>query len=212
MWLHPRLPLSVARLAFLLALLVSLGAQVIEFEQNGLRYKTLTRNGVTIMFAPLPSHVREYSIVQVAVSNGSKIAWTVKPEDFTYQRDDGSIAEASPALKVVTSLVEKASRHDVIKLVSTYEAGIYGNSRLQSTNGYEVRRRNALAEVTSARLKAAAAASAIALVSTKLSPGDSTDGAVFFANSGKPLGPGKLRIHAAGENFEFKSEPELILR
>ena len=212
MWSRLRLPLFLAQLLCLIALSSSLGAQVIEFEQSGLRYKTLTKNGFTIMFAPLPSHVREYSIVQVAVSNGSKIAWTVKPEDFTYQRDDGTLAEASPAVKVVTSLVEKASKHDVIKLVSTYEAGIYGNSRLQSTNGYEVRRRNALAEVTSARLKAAAAASAIALVATKLGPGESTDGAVFFANSGKPLGPGKLRIHAAGENFEFKSEPELLLR
>ncbi len=212
MSLRPRLPILVARLAILLAVCSSLRTQTIEFEQNGLRYKTLTKNGVTIMFAPLPSHVREFSIVQVAVSNGSKIAWTVKPEDFTYQRDNGSVAEASPALTVVNSLIEKASRHDVIKLVSTYEAGLYGNSRLQSTNGYEVRRRNALAEVTSARLKAAAAASAIAMVSTRLNPGESTDGAVFFANSGKPLGPGKLRVHAAGENFEFKSEPELVLR
>ncbi|MGI8745861.1 MAG: hypothetical protein ACR2NN_25445 [Bryobacteraceae bacterium] len=200
------------RLVLSVGVCLCLSAQIIEFEQNGLRYKTLTKNGVTIMFAPLPSHVREYSIIQVALSNGSKISWTVKPEDFTYQRSDGSIAEASPALTVVNSLIEKASRHDVIKLVSTYEAGIYGNSRLQSTNGYEVRRRNALAEVSSARLKAAAAASAIALVRTKLAPGESTDGAVFFPNSGKPLGPGKLRVHAAGENFEFKSEPELLLR
>lgn len=200
------------RLAVAVACCIGLNAQVIEFDANGLRYKTLTKNGVTIMFAPLPSHVREYSIVQIAISNGSKVAWTVKPEDFTYERDDGSIVEAAPALTVVNSLIEKASRHDVIKLVSTYEAGIYGNSRLQSTNGYEVRRRNALAEVASARLKAAAAASAIAFVKTKLGPGESTDGAIFFPNSSKPLGPGKLRVRAAGENFEFKSEPELLLR
>ena len=57
-----------------------------------------------------------------------------------------------------------------------------------------------------------AAASAIAFVKTKLNPGESTDGAVFFPNSGKALGPGKLRVHAAGENFEFKSEPELLAR
>jgi hypothetical protein len=200
------------RLAVPVAICLCLGAQVIEFEANGLKYKTLTKNGVTIMFAPLPSHVREYSIIQIAVSNGSKISWTIKPEDFTYQRDDGTIAEAAPALTVVNSLIEKASRHDVINLVSTYEAGIYGNTRMQSTNGYEVRRRSALAEVASARLKAAAAASAIALVKTKLSPGESTDGAVFFPNSSKPLGPGKLRIRAAGENFEFRSEPELLVR
>src|SRR5579863_8333942 len=149
-----------------LAVLATLAvqAQVIEFESNGLHFKTLTRNGVTIMFAPLGSHVKEYSILQVAVSNGSQVSWTVKPEDFTYYRQDGVVTSGSPALAVVNSLIAKASRHDVIKLVSTYEAGIYGNSRLQSTNGYEVRRQNALAEVGSARLKAAAAASAIAFV------------------------------------------------
>jgi len=78
----------------------------------------------------------------------------------------------------------------------------------QSTNGYEVRRQNALAEVSSAKLKAAAAASAIALVHTKLSTGQSTDGAVFFPNSGKPFGPGTLVVRAAGETFEFRSDGE----
>ena len=37
-------------------------------------------------------------------------------------------------------------------------------------------------------MKAAAAASALALVQTKLTPGESTDGAVFFPTEGKPLG------------------------
>lgn len=193
---------------FLLTAL-ALQAQVIEFESNGLHYETLTKNGVTIMFAPLGSHVKEYSILQVAVSNGSPVSWTIRPEDFKYIRQDGTIAHATPALEVINSLIEKASRHDVIKLVSTYEASIYGNSRLQSTNGYEVRRQNALAEVGSARLKAAAAASAIALVPTRLAPGQSTDGAVFFPNNGKPLGPGKLIVHAAAEDFEFPSEGEV---
>ncbi len=188
---------------------VAAQAQVIDFESNGLHFKTLTKNGVTIMFAPLGSHVREYSVLQVAVSNGSLVSWTIRPEDFRYLKQDGKVASASPAITVVTSLIAKASRHDVIKLVSTYEAGIYGNSRLQSTNGYEVRRQNALAEVGSARLKAAAAASAIALVSTRLIPGQSTDGAVFFPNNGKSLGPGKLSVHAAGEDFEFTNEGDL---
>ena len=199
-----------SRVPVLLAggLCLCLSAQVIEFESNGLHYKTLSRGGVTIMFAPLPSHVREYSIMQVSVANGSKISWTVKPEDFNYIRDDGTLTAAAPALTVVNSLIEKASRHDVIRLVSAYEASVYGNSRLQSTNGYEVRRQNALAEVSSARIKAAAAASAIAFVRIKLAPGESTDGAIFFPNSGKPLGAGKLIVHAAGEVFEFKSDPE----
>jgi len=184
-----------------------LQAQIIEFESNGQRYKTLTRGGVTLMFAQLPSHVRDYSIIQVAISNGSPVSWTVRPEDFSFQRQDGPIAQAAPALTVVNSLISKAGRADVIKLVSAYEAGVYG-ANMKTTNGYEIRRQNFLAEVSSTRLKAAAAASAIALVSTKLNPGESTDGAVFFPNAGKALGPGKLFVHTAGENFEFPLEEE----
>jgi hypothetical protein len=186
----------------------ALQAQIIDFESNGLHFKTQTKNGVTIMFAPIGSHVKEYSILQVAVSNGSKTVWTVRPEDFLYYRKDGVATPATSALTVVTSLMSKASRHDVIKLVSTYEAGIYGNSRMQSTNGYEIRRQNAIADVGSGRLKAAAAASAIALVATRLNPGQSTDGAVFFSTNGKPLGPGRLVVHAAAEDFEFPNDGE----
>ena len=86
--------------------------------------------------------------------------------------------------------------------------GLYGNAQMRSTNGYEARRQNALAEVGSTKLKAAAAASAIALAPTKLAPGQSTDGAVFYANQGKPLGVGQLIVTAAGETFVFPMEPE----
>jgi hypothetical protein len=55
-------------------------------------------------------------------------------------------------------------------------------------------------------LKAAAAASAIALVTTKLAPGQSTDGAVFYPNQGKPFGSGNLIVHMAGETFVFPLE------
>lgn len=178
------------------------GAQVIEFESNGLKYQTLTKNGVTIMYATLPDHIREYSILQVAISNGSSISWSIKPEDFHFHRDDGVIIEPTSASGVITNLMEKATRGDVIKLVSTYEASIYGNTRMHSTNGYEARRRAAFAEEQSTKIKAAAAASAIALVPTKLKPGDSTDGAVFYPTS-KPLGTGHLVVNAAGEVFEF---------
>jgi hypothetical protein len=180
--------------------------QVIDFESGGLHYKTLTKNGFTVMFAVLPTHVRHWAVLQVSVSNGSSMSWSIKPEDFSYQKQDGEVIQASDAGEVVDSLLEKAGRGDVIRLVTTYEAGIYGNSRLRSTNGYEARRRDALAEVSSAKLKAAAAASAIVLVNTRLNPGQSTDGAVFLANAGKTLGPGKLFVHAAAETFEFESD------
>ena len=181
-------------------------AQVIEFESGGLTYRTLSKNGVTIMFAHLPSHVHEYAILQVAVSNGSQAPSTIRPEDFSFHRQDGGVVSATPARTVVTALIEKANRHDVIKLVSTYEMGLYGIARFRSTNGYEARRQAALAEVSSTKIKAAAAASAIALVPTRLIPGQSTDGAVFFPAAGRPLGPGRLIVQAAGEIFDFGAE------
>ncbi len=198
------------RLRSILCLAVStlLQAQVIDFESNGLHYKTLTKGAITVMFAYLPPHVKEYSIVQVSISNGSPVSWNVKPEDFTYRRPDGSEMQASPALSVVNSLIAKASRHDVIKLVVTYENGLYGNIKMHTTNGYERRREDALSVGMSTRLKAGAAASAIALVPTKLAPGESTDGAVFFPNSGKSFGPGIMLVHTGGELFEFPTEGE----
>jgi hypothetical protein len=182
-------------------------AQIIDFESSGLHYKTLTKGGVTVMFASLPKHVHEYSILQVAISNGSPVAWVVKPEDFTYRLEDGAVLTAVPALSVVTALLNKGSRGDVIKLVTTYEAGVYGNIQMHTTNGYDRRRQGALAETT-VKIKAAAAASAIVLVQSRLQPGESTDGAVFFAGNGKALGPGTLIVHAAGEIYQFPSDGE----
>jgi hypothetical protein len=161
-----------------------------------------------VMFAYLPAHLKEYSIMQVSISNGSPISWTVKPEDFSYRQMDGIVWQASPALTVVNNLLGKAGKRDVIKLVTTYERGVYGNEHMQTTNGYEARREAALAEGVSSRLKAGAAASALALVTTKLQPGESTDGAIFFPSSGKFLGPGTLVVHAAAEVFEFPSDGE----
>lgn len=188
-----------------------LSAQVIPFESNGLQYKTLTKGGVTVMFAYLPARLKEYSIMQVSVANGSPVSWMIKPEDFSYRQQDGMVWQAAPALTVVYTMLSKAGRRDVIKLVTTYERGVYGNEHMQTTNGYESRRESALAEGVSSRLKAGAAASAIALVPTKLNPGESTDGAVFFPDTGKALGPGTLVVHTAGEIYEFPSDGEPLL-
>ncbi len=177
-------------------------AQVIEFESNGMKYQTLTKSGVTVMFAQLPNHVQEYVIIQVAVSNGSQGPYVIRPEDFSYVRADGSVLKASAARAVVSRLFQKGSGNDVIKLVTTYEASVYGNPHMRSTNGYEQRRQAALA-MSGTRVKAAATASALALVQTKLEPGESTDGAVFFPNEGKPLGPGHLLVRTNTDTFEF---------
>jgi hypothetical protein len=179
--------------------------QVIDFESNGLKYQTLTKNGVTVMFATLPPHVQGYTILQVAVSNGSPGPYLIKPENFLFVRGTGTEIPASPARDVISMLIQKGSRSDVIKLVGTYETAFYGISRIQSTNGYEQRRQAALAE-TSTKLKAAATASALALVLTKLAPGESTDGAVFIPTEGKPLGPGHLEVRTNTDVFQFHAE------
>ena len=187
-----------------LLLALACQAQVIRFESGGLQYQTVTKNGVTVMFAPLPIQVREYSILQVAVSNGSKVSWNFKPEEFMFVRNDGAVISGAPARQVVGKIIEKGSRGDVIKLVQTYELSLYGLTRYKSTNGYEQRRQSAFAEVSSTKIKAAAAASAIASPAAKLLPGQSTDGAIFYPTAGKGLGTGRLRLQAAGETFEFE--------
>jgi hypothetical protein len=183
-------------------------AQVIEFESSGLKYKALTHNGVTIMVATLHSHIREYGVLQVAISNGSPISWGVRPEDFRFETADGHVIRASPAKTVIAEMLDKGSRNDVTKLITAYENTLFANAQMHSTNGYEARRQDAMAEVGSVRLKAAAATSAIALITTKLQPGQSTDGAVFYPNAGRPLGAGRLLVNAAGELFEFPMEAD----
>src|SRR4051794_9862189 len=136
------------RLAVLVFLLV-LGAlcaqaQVIEFESNGLKYLTLTRSGVTVMFAVIPHSLHEYATIQVAVSNGSGGPYVIKPEDFTFVRSDGVVLRGTPARTVVTMLSQKATGSDVVRLINSYEAAVFGNARLRSTNGYESRRQAAL--------------------------------------------------------------------
>src|SRR3954451_9979091 len=189
-------------LALGLTLLYHAHAQVIEFESNGLRYQTLTRSGVTVMWAQLPTVLHEYSIIQVAVSNGSGGPYVIRAEDFNFVRSDGTTLRATPARTVVDMLSRKGSGTDVIKLVTAYEASVYGNANFKTTNGYEQRRQSALA-MTSTKFKAAATASALAMVQTKLPPGESTDGAVFFLTSGKPLGPGHLLVRTNTDVFNF---------
>jgi hypothetical protein len=204
-----RSPLRLFALLFLATLpAASLHAQVLDFESGGLKYKALTRGGVTIMFAPLPTKVLGYTILQVAISNGAAVSWSFKPEDFRFEREGGQQIQAVSAGTVVKQLLDHASRGDVGRLISAYEGALFGNARVHSTNGYESRRQDYLA-LGSTKLKAASAASAIALVTTKLAPGQSTDGAVFYPSGGKPLGAGKLVVNAAAEVFEFPVEADV---
>jgi hypothetical protein len=180
-------------------------AQVIEFQSNGLRYQTLTKSGITVMYATLPTRLQEYAIIQVSVSNGSEAAYVIRPEDFTFVRDGAAPVRASAANSVVQMLTQRGSRNDVPKLVSAYEASLYNVPNMRITNGYEERRQAALM-AGSSRLRAAAEASALAFVQTKLGAGQSTDGAVFFRTDGKPLTPGRLVVRTSTDSFEFKPQ------
>jgi hypothetical protein len=186
----------------------------LEFQSHGLDYEALTRNGITVMFAPLPPHIKDFNIVQVTVTNGSLVSWTVKPSDFSFVRQNGTVLPSVSADDLVESLLEKASRNDVIKLQLLYEDSIYALSNFRSTNGYEQRREAAMAQFVNRNFKAAAAASAITMVPVKLKPGDSTDGAIFFENrtKEKTLGPGRLIAKTCGETFIFEVYGEIKTR
>jgi hypothetical protein len=180
-------------------------SQVIEVQSNGLTYQTLTHNGVTVMFTHLPGVLHQYSIVQVAVSNASNGPYIIRPEDFVFERSGGEKIRAVPARTVIEMLRQKANGSDAIKLVTTYESGIYGNPQLKSLKGYEERRQAAIA-ASGTKVTTSLIASALALVQTKLAVGDSTDGAVFFPSEGKPLGAGRLVVQTNTDKFEFNTE------
>ncbi|HJY07828.1 MAG TPA: hypothetical protein VJ323_16030, partial [Bryobacteraceae bacterium] len=113
----------------------------------------------------------------------------------------------------IRSLLNHASKSDVVKLDVLYEASIYAlPPNYRSTAGYERRREQAMTIAVNARFKAAAAASAITLVPTKIKPGESTDGAVFFVNREKVFGPGRLVVNTAGENYQFDVFPDVLLK
>jgi len=179
--------------------------QVIEVESNRLKYQALTKSGVTIMFAHLPAILHQYAIVQVAVSNGSPGPYVIRPEDFTFVRADGAEVRAVPAHTVIDMLFKKGNGGDMTKLVNAYESGILGNPSLKSTHGYEERRQAAIA-ASGTKARTAAVASALAMVLTKMEPGNSTDGAIFFPTSGKPMGAGLMVVRTNTDVWEFNVE------
>src|ERR1039457_5077803 len=99
-------------------------SQVIEFGTTGLKDQSISKSGLTIIFATLPQLLHDYAILQVAVSNGSQAPYIIRPEDFTYVRLDRSVIRASAARVVVEVLEQKGSGSDVIKLVTSYENSI----------------------------------------------------------------------------------------
>ncbi len=184
-----------------------LSAQVIEYEINGIKYQTLSRQGLTVIMTRMPNHVAGFGLVQVSISNGSDHYWTIAPEDFSYVRGEMTLTGIS-ADQVVDVLLDKGTHADVVKLVTSYENTLYAVPHMNSTNGYEQRRQNSMTIGINTKLKAAATASAIALAQTRLSPGQSTDGSVFIqlTHDMKMLTGGRVVFHSNGETFEFNPD------
>jgi hypothetical protein len=183
-----------------------LAAQTIEFESGGRKYQAQTRGGITVMIAPLDVRILGYSFLQVAVSNGSAERQEIKPQNFSLRRSDGTVVRALSAEAVVNDVLDRAGRGDVGRLVSLYEAALFGNTKLELRHGYEARRKDAMA-IGDTRMKAAATAAAIVLGSNRMEPGGTVDGAVLFPTSNRPLGSGQVTVEVAGEKFEFTVAP-----
>lgn len=197
---------SLWRIGLIAVLAIAPGsAQVIEFEQNGLKYQALTRGDITVMFTHMPQHLKGYSMLQVAIANGSKLPCAIRPEDFGYVRSSQELP-ATSATTIVKMLMDRGDHEDVVKLSLAYESVLYGFNRMKFTNGYELRRQNFMSYGINAKVKAAAEASAIVLVPTKLKPGESTDGALFFRNDAKTLTGGHVTFRASGEVFNFNDD------
>lgn len=192
--------------AIALTLAVGVRAQTLEFESGGLKYQALTRGGITVMVAPLPTRILGYAIVQVAISNGSVDPVEIQPDKFQYLRAANPPVKALSPRAVVSDVMNRAGRDDVGRLISVYEAALYGNSQLQLKFGYESRRKDAMA-IGNSRKSAGAAAAAIVLGSSEIQPGATVDGAVFFPTSNRPMGAGQLVFETGEQRFEFTIVP-----
>ena len=178
--------------------------QVIEFRSSGMDYQVLTRRGLTVMCAEMPLKTARYSLVHVAVSNGSEETWQVDTASFAIEYDSGKRVAAVSEQRVIDEFFRTARRSELVKLQAAYEAAVYTNQYIRPNNSYEKRRLSALA-IGPKGLKASAAAAAITFVSGKVHPGDSTDGAMFFPVPGRNPGQGKIVAQLGGETFEFLS-------
>ena len=76
---HPLRAADALQLAAALVLLPSLGlrAQVIPFESGGLKYQTLSKQGVTVMFAQLPGTLHDYAIIQAGITTPGALRMAV---------------------------------------------------------------------------------------------------------------------------------------
>lgn len=183
------------RIRWMLALLALAGAtahaQTIEVPYRGLEYSMLSKEGVTVMIAPLDLSILKYSAAHVWITNGSTLTVQVSPQGFSArarsprQPQPANYVGVSEVL-VVNEALKRARFGDILALVRAYERNLYGFKNPQAVNYYQQRKQIAAAEGGSRRMRAAATVSALVLPKTEVPPGEFREGTVFF-----PTGDGK---------------------
>ncbi len=160
-------------------------AQAIEVPYRGLEYAMLSRDGVTVMIAPLDLTLLHYSAAHVWITNGSRRALPVDPQVFTAttrgaKQPQASEQRGAPDGLVVREVMERARFGDILAVVRAYERNLYGFQNPQAINYYQERKQMAMAEGGSRKVRAAAMVSALILQKGDIPPGEFREGTVFF--------------------------------
>ncbi len=198
------------------ALEAALGAQAIEVPYRGLEYSMLSKDGVTVMVAPLELSILKYSAAHVWVTNGTSRAIQVSPQAFTvtarhvsgrHQRQPkpAEYAGAAEGL-VVEEVMRKARFGDVMSLVRAYERNLYGFRNPQATGYYQARKQAAAAE-GSRKLRAGAMVSILILPKSDIPAGEFREGTVFFPTGDKKSELLSFTARVAGQSFVFAKSP-----
>jgi len=182
----------VRTILLLLTLAAACAPAQIEVPYRGLEYSMLSKDGVTVMIAPLDLSILKYSAAHVWITNGSSRTVQVSPQVFTArarsprQPQPANYAGVSAAL-VVNEALKHARFGDIMALIRAYERNLYGFKNPQALNHYQQRKQIAMAEGGSRRMRAAATVSALVLPKTEVPPGEFREGTVFFSTGdGKP--------------------------
>ena len=161
-----------------------------------------SREGVTVMIAPLERTILEYSTAQVWISNNSGRPLPIAPQWFAASLEGGASSAAVQDTVVLSDIRKHASGRDIEELVRAYESLLLGLPDEKAVGYYEQRKRAAMA--SGGKMRAAIMANVIILPETRLRPGETIDGTLFFRAGGKLRA--KVTAFSAdlgGRHFEF---------
>lgn len=184
-------------------------AQGIEVPYRGLDYSMLSRDGLTVMIAPMQLSILNYSAAHVWITNGTKRTVQVRPEWFTARLRNqrvpqpAEVAGANDAT-VVTQVMQRARFGDVMALVRAYERNLYGFKNQTALNYYQQRKQIAASEGSTRRITAAARVSALILQKTEIPPGEFREGTVFFPSGDRKSEFLGFSTRLGGESFLFR--------